>query len=176
MIINYQNSGNQSSGGGGGLLGGLFGGGGQSGGIGGLLNPLGMLSNPMGMVNMPLGMINNLGLMGGLNGQPGAIEGLFNEDVPQTGINGLLGFFGLNGILPKGMIATGRDGLPIAGQIAGSMFLPMFGGVAGKAAGTMASSMLLGNKGTTGEGYWQSRGYPANNTNNRGLLSGFLGR
>ncbi len=140
--------------------------GGQSGNndmLGGMLSGLPLVGGMSGMLNAPFGMINNLGIMGGLAGKPGAIEGLFNKDAPKTGLNGLWDFFGLSGRLPKGWIATGRDALPIAGSVIGNMFMPGFGGPIGSMAGKMGSSMLLGNEGTNGAGYWNN--YLNNNSN-----------
>ena len=120
-------------------------GGGQGGGLG-------------SMLNMPMGMINGMGIMGGLNGQPGFMEGLFKQDknnpLPQTGLNSLWKTFGLEGILPAGFKATARDAAPIAGQALGTVFLPGFGGGAGKAAGTLGAMMAFGKHGTDTSNYW----------------------
>jgi len=121
-------------------------------------NMLGGLLNPMSMLNMPMNMLGGLGIMGGLGNQPGMIEGLFNKDVPATGINALWDFLGMSGKLPQGWKATGMDALPLAGSIAGNMFLPYFGGMAGGAAGNLGAAMLLGRSGTSSPNYWNNRG------------------
>lgn len=127
------------------------------------------LMNPMSMVNstisIPMGMVDSLGLMGGLSGKPGFAEGLFDENVPPSGINALWDYMGLSGQLQEtgkslGFGSPKNDlirAAPIAGSIAGNIFLPGFGGPAGNMAGKLAAAMAFGTIGTDKPGYWTNR-------------------
>ncbi len=99
--------------------------------------------NAGGLLNNPVGSV-----LGGLGGNAGFLQGLWDEDAAKTGgLNSIWDFFGLSGVMPKGTLATMRDAAPIAGMVAGSVFLPYFGGPIGKAAGNMAGMMAFGQAG-----------------------------
>ena len=82
-------------------------------------------------------------LLGGL----GSVLGKFLKNVP--GVEETEGSHGLMGSLlgvefDPWLQKKIRKGAPIAGSVAGNMFLPGFGGGIGSAAGTGAANILLG--------------------------------
>jgi hypothetical protein len=129
----------------------------------GIMSPISIILQ--GGLNLdPFSIIGGLGVFGGLNGGPGMIEGLFDEDVPAVGINGLLSGLGLSGKLGEigdraGFGSPKNDlirAAPIAGSIMGNMFAPGIGGPIGSAAGSAGAAMMLGNIGTDKPGYWDN--------------------
>lgn len=84
--------------------------------------------------------------LGGIMGGPGLVEGLFEEETPDVGLNSLFSALGLKGILPQGMKSTLKDAAPWVGAGLGHIFLPGIGGKAGSMAGNLGGLLAFGGK------------------------------